>query len=242
MHNLKDILFLDIETISAHKDYESLNDRMKSQWRRKAGYINRSEEISHEELYFQKAAIYAEFGKIITIAVGYFHINHDMIEFRTKALFDHDEVKVLKEFKDIILKMNPENLQICAHNGREFDFPYISRRMLINGIQLPSVLNLSGKKPWEINHLDTMDMWKFGDWKHYSSLELLASIFNIDSSKTGIDGSKVNEVYYGENKLEDIANYCIQDVVVTAQLFLKLKTIDLGDISFVDTTAREFDG
>lgn len=236
MHNLKDILFLDIETVSAHEDFEKLNDRMKAQWLRKAGYIYRSEEVSSEELYFQKAAIYAEFGKIITIAVGYFHINQDMVEFRTKALFDHDETKVLEEFKRILIRMNPEHLKLCAHNGREFDFPYISRRMLIHGIELPSVLNLSGKKPWEINHLDTMDMWKFGDWKHYSSLELLASIFNIDSSKTGIDGSKVNEVYYRQNKLEDIANYCIQDVIVTAQLFLKLKTLDLGDINFVDTT------
>lgn len=238
MHKLRDILFLDIETISGCSDFEKLNDRLKSQWVKKSTFINRSEELTPEELYFQKAAIYAEFGKIITIGLGYFHFNKDIIEFRTKAVSGHNEIEVLNEFKDIVISLDPESLQLCAHNGREFDFPYISRRMLINGIKLPSVLNLSGKKPWEINHLDTMDMWKFGDWKHYSSLELLASVFDIESSKTGMDGSEVNKAYYHEDRLKDIAEYCIQDVIVCAQLFLKLNTIDLnlGDIRFVDNT------
>lgn len=236
MNNLRDILFLDIETISGVDDFDLLDERMKAQWLRKAEYINRTEGVSHKDLYFRKAAIYAEFGKIVTIAIGYFNITKETVEFRTKALYNHDEATVLEEFKKVLQKMNPENLRLCAHNGREFDYPYISRRMLINGIKLPSILDLSGKKPWEINHLDTMDMWKFGDWKHYSSLELLASIFNIDSSKTGMDGSQVTEVYYNKKGLQDIARYCVQDVIVTAQLYLKLKTLEVGEISYSDQT------
>lgn len=234
MNGLTDILFLDIETVSGHLEYDAMDERLQKQWLRKASYINQSD-ISAEQLYFEKAAIYAEFGKVITIGLGYFNIDEETVEFRTKSLANHDETKLLEDFKAIVSKMNPERLKLCAHNGREFDFPYISRRMLINEIKLPSILNLSGKKPWEVNHLDTMDMWKFGDWKHYSSLELLASVFGIDSSKSGMDGSQVNEAYYTEDRLDDIASYCIQDVVVTAQLFLKLNSISFDDITFIDT-------
>ncbi|MEL7004386.1 MAG: 3'-5' exonuclease [Bacteroidota bacterium] len=236
MNNLRDILFLDIETVSSVDSFDALDDRMKAQWLRKADYINRTEGISDEYLYYQKAAVYAEFGKIVTIAIGYFNVNKETVEFRTKALYSHDEATILEEFKEVLLKLDPESLKLCAHNGREFDFPYISRRMLVNGIRLPSVLDLAGKKPWEVNHLDTMDMWKFGDWKHYTSLELLASIFGIDSSKTGMDGSQVGDMYYNQKAIKEIAEYCAQDVIVTAQLYLKLKSIDLGEIIFLDQT------
>ena len=233
MKGLKHILFLDIETVSAADSYDKVSERLKVQWSRKANYLKRSQDISDEELYLDRAAIYAEFGKIITIGLGYFHTTDEGVEFRTKALYGHDEVSVLNDFKEILKRTDNGNLKLCAHNGREFDFPYISRRMLINGISLPSVLDLKGKKPWEVNHLDTMDLWKFGDWKHYSSLELLASIFNIESSKSDIDGSMVNDAYYKEDKLMDIVEYCIQDVVVTAKLYLKLNSIDIEGLKIV---------
>ncbi len=229
---LRDILFLDIETVGQTNDFKLIDERLKKQWARKASFLKREEGVTDEALFNERAGIYAEFGKVVVIGLGFFHQEGDQLQFRTKALADHDENKLLEQFKALLTKMNPD-LRLCAHNGKEFDFPYLSRRMLINGISLPTVLNLSGKKPWEVNHLDTMDMWKFGDWKNYTSLDLLAAIFGIESSKTDMDGSMVNSAYYNEDALDKIATYCIQDVVVTAKIYAKLKSIDLGEIMVV---------
>ncbi|MBL6446192.1 3'-5' exonuclease [Fulvivirga sp. 29W222] len=225
MKELKDILFLDIETVSISETFEELSERMKTLWSRKASFLKREEGLTEDEFYFQRAGIYAEFGKVVSIGIGFFHAEEERLELRLKGLYNEDEKALLEHFNVVLGKMRSDNLKLCAHNGREFDFPYLSRRMLINGISLPSVLDLAGKKPWEINHIDTMDMWKFGDWKHYTSLDLLAAIFNIESSKTDMNGSDVNRVYYKDRKLEKIADYCLQDVAVTAQLYLKLKNI-----------------
>ncbi|ELR73704.1 hypothetical protein C900_02108 [Fulvivirga imtechensis AK7] len=235
MEALKDILFLDIETVSATGSYTDLDERLKTLWSRKASFLKKGEDITEEELYFQRAGIYAEFGKVVTIGLGYFHVEEGKPSFRVKALYDHDEKALLEKFNTILIKMGSENLRLCAHNGREFDFPYLSRRMLIHGISLPSALDLSGKKPWEVNHLDTMDMWKFGDWKHYTSLDLLAAIFNIDSSKSDMNGGDVNKVYYHTEDLEKIASYCVRDVIVTARVFLKLKNISLNELEVITT-------
>lgn len=233
MEYLRDILFLDIETVSAAGRYTDLDERLKTLWSRKASFLKREETTTEEDLYFQRAGIYAEFGKVITIGLGYFHVEAGNLSLRLKALYDNDEKALLERFKAIVMRMTSENLKLCAHNGREFDFPYLSRRMLVNGIHLPSALDLSGKKPWEINHIDTMDMWKFGDWKHYTSLDLLAAIFNIDSSKTEMNGGDVNRVYYETGDLDKIAAYCIQDVAVTAQLYLKLRNIQPEGLEIV---------
>ncbi|MEM1407443.1 MAG: 3'-5' exonuclease [Bacteroidota bacterium] len=223
---LRNILFIDIETVGITDDYENLHERLKTQWSRKAAFLKREEGITDQELFNRRAGIYAEFGKIVTIGVGYFVSKDKGLEFRVKALYSDDEMELLESFKDLIRKINNDHLILCAHNGREFDFPYLSRRMLINGIPLPNVLDLAGKKPWEVQHLDTMDLWKFGDYKHYTSLDLLASVFGIESSKTGLDGSMVNETYYRDGGLNKIAEYCVEDVVVLARIFLKLKSID----------------
>ncbi|MTI20154.1 3'-5' exonuclease [Fulvivirga sp. RKSG066] len=226
MATLKNILFLDVETVSAHDTFDQLDERLKAQWARKASFLKREPETTDEELYFKRGGIYAEFGKIVVISLGYFVQVDGKTTFRVTSLADHDEKALLERFKAILEKLD-DDLKLCAHNGREFDFPYLSRRMLINGIKLPSALDLAGKKPWEVNHLDTMDMWKFGDWKHYTSLELMAALFGIESSKSTIDGSMVNEVYHKDNDLQRIADYCKDDVIVTAQLYCKLKSIDV---------------
>lgn len=231
---LKDILFLDIETVSQTYDYSSLDERLKKQWARKASFLKKEESRTDEELFLERSGIYAEFGKIIVIGLGFFHEQDGALQFRTKTLSSDNEVELLKQFRAIVTIMSAD-LRLCGHNSREFDFPYLSRRMLINGLALPDVLNLSGKKPWEVNHLDTMDMWKFGDWKHYTSLDLLATIFNIDSSKSDMDGSMVNQVYHEEKGLKKIAEYCLRDVEVTARLYAKLKGIELGDLEIVTT-------
>jgi DNA polymerase elongation subunit (family B) len=228
---LRDILFLDIETVACTDTFQSLDERLKVQWSRKAGFLKRDEGITDEDLFHQRAGIYAEFGKIICIAVGkLYDTESGEIGLKTKAYFGHDEKKILLDFNTMLEKMEGATVRLCAHNGKEFDFPYMSRRMLIHGITLPSALNLSGRKPWETPHLDTMEMWKFGDYKHYTSLDLLTAIFNIPSSKTDMDGSQVNAVYYRDKNLEKIKTYCVSDVVVLTQLYLKMKNLPLIDI------------
>jgi 3'-5' exonuclease len=220
---LKDILFLDIETVGCTDQYSKLNERLKTQWARKATFLKRDNGQTDEDLFHERAGIYAEFGKIVVIAIGiYLENEQGELGLRTKFFADHDERKLLLDFRNMLEKMGPA-VRLCAHNGKEFDFPYLCRRMLVNDLPLPSVLNTAGKKPWEVNHLDTMEMWKFGDFKHYTSLDLLLAIFNIPSSKGVMDGSMVSKVYYEEGDLSKIAEYCVGDVVAIAQLFLKMK-------------------
>jgi 3'-5' exonuclease len=218
---LKDILFLDIETVGCADQYSKLSERLKTQWARKAGFFKREEGQSDEILFQERAGIYAEFGKIVVIAVGIYAENEKgELILRTKYFADHNEKKLLSDFRTTLEKMGPAT-RLCAHNGKEFDFPYMCRRMLVNDIPLPTVLNMTGKKPWEVTHLDTME--KFGDYKHYTSLDLLLAIFNIQSSKGVMDGSMVSKVYYQEGDLKKIAEYCVGDVVAIAQLYLKMK-------------------
>lgn len=221
---LRDILFIDIETVASTDDYASMDERMKVQWSRKANFFRRDSQLTDEALFHERAGIFAEFGKIVCIAVGKY-VDHESGELglKTKVYADANESELLLNFKEMIEKFDAANLRLCAHNGKEFDYPYLCRRMLINSISLPAVLNLSGKRGWEIPHLDTMEMWKFGDYKNYTSLDLLAALFQIPSSKDKIDGSQVNYVYHHDKDLEKIAEYCRADVVVLAQLFLKLK-------------------
>jgi 3'-5' exonuclease len=227
MHaDLKDLLFLDIETVRCVNHYTNLNERLKTQWARKASFFKREEGQTDEDLFHDKAGIYSEFGKIIVIAIAKFTEQNGTLNLRTRYFADHDEKKVLTEFRDTLEKMGPTT-RLCAHNGKEFDFPYICRRALINSLPIPSVLNVAGKKPWEVNHLDTMEMWKFGDYKHYTSLDLLAAIFDIPTSKGVMDGSMVSEVYHQQGDLKKIAEYCVGDAVAVAQLYLRFKGLPL---------------
>ena len=221
---LSNLLFLDIETVAQYATYDEMDERLKNLWNKKAAFVKTADTIEPAELYPIKAGIYSEFGKIISIAVGYFTGSEAPLKLRVTDFSGHDECKILESFKYLVdEKLDKHQLRLCAHNGREFDFPYLCRRMLINGIKLPTVLQLEGKKPWEVPHIDTMEMWKFGDYKNYTSLDLLAAVFDIPTSKDDIDGSQVNEVYYQKNDLDRIAKYCKKDVAVTARLYLKLK-------------------
>ncbi|MBI3219152.1 MAG: 3'-5' exonuclease [Bacteroidetes bacterium] len=221
--SLKDILFLDVETVGCVEKYDQLGERLKAQWARKASFFKREESQTDEDLFYEKAGIYAEFGKIVVIAIGKYTENEKgEMCLRTKYFADHDEKKLLTDFKVTLEKQDPTT-KLCAHNGKEFDFPYLSRRMLVNGIVLPSLLDFAGRRPWDVPHLDTMELWKFGDYKHYTSLDLLTAIFQIPSSKGSMDGSMVSQVYYREKDLTKIATYCIGDVVAIAQLYLKMK-------------------
>lgn len=236
---LNDILFLDIETASQTQKLEDLPSRLQEEWIRKSQQIKPEEPPDAQSLYFEKAGIYAEFGKIVCIGVGFFvyRPGQDTLEYRTKSFAGESEHDTLWEFRELLEK---KPWILCAHNGKEFDIPYICRRMLINRIPLPEVLQLAGKKPWEIRHMDTMELWKFGDYKHYTRLELLASVFDIPTSKEDIDGSMVNETYYIQNGLEDIRKYCLRDVEVTARVYLAYQGLP-SDMDFSITNLDETD-
>ncbi len=222
--DVENVLFLDIETVPAFAEYSQLSERLQKLWNRKAERLTPSsklhEELSSPEQLYGRAGIYAEFGRIICISVGAFLKG----EFRIKSFSGHDERTLLMEFADLLNKRynRPEHL-LCAHNGKEFDFPYMVRRMIVLGIPIPHILDLSGKKPWEVNHLDTMELWKFGDYKNYTSLDLLAAIFDIPTPKDDIDGSQVANVYYNEKDLPRIVHYCTKDVLTVAQIFRRYR-------------------
>lgn len=230
-NHFQDFLIIDIETVSGNEDIEKLSPALKKHWERKAGFIRNADDKTPEELYQDRAAIYAEFGKVIVIGIGFYHELKGKPALRVKSLASHDEKGLLTEFKDFIeSKFDQDHLKLCAHNGKEFDFPYLCRRMLINDIKIPWSLNLAGKKPWEINHVDTMELWKFGDWKSFTSLDLLTTIFAIPSSKKDLDGSMVTKTYYGvKDGLSKIEEYCRKDVIATAQLYLRLNNLPLID-------------
>ena len=217
---LENILFLDIETVPEQPVFSSLNDAKKELWEQKSQY--QRGEISAEDFY-ERAGIWAEFGKIICISVGYFTFQGDIRQFRVTSFYG-DEVKILKDFKNLLIThFSQAKHLLCAHNGKEFDFPYIARRMIINQIELPYKLNLFGKKPWEVPHLDTLEMWKFGDYKNYTSLKLLTNVLGIPSPKDDIDGSQVYRIFYEENGLDRIITYCEKDTIAVAQVFLGLR-------------------
>lgn len=223
--NLETILFLDIETVPQAPHFSDLDETTQQLWETKSQY-QRGEEISAEDFY-HRAGIWAEFGKIICISVGFFKIQGDKRSFRTTS-FHGEEVKILKDFKNLLTThFNQANHLLCAHNGKEFDFPYIARRMIIHGIELPHKLNLFGKKPWEVPHLDTLELWKFGDYKTFTSLKLLTHVLGIPSPKDDIDGSQVYEVYYEENDIDRIITYCEKDTIAVAQILLRLRGDDL---------------
>ncbi len=234
----KNLLIIDIETVSSVPGYHDLSERMKALWDKKASNMKHETEITPEELFNTRAGIYAEFGKVVCIGAGFLTKNEGgLLKLRVKAFANDDEAVILNDFKKLIEGRSFQGEPILvAHNGREFDFPYICRRMLINGIRIPKALYDKNKKPWERNLFDTMEMWKFGDYKNYTSLDLLAALFNIESSKDDIDGSMVNDIYYLEKDLDRIATYCKKDVAVTAQLYLKLDghdTLDPDNIEYL---------
>jgi hypothetical protein len=218
---LDNILFLDIETVPETEHFSDLDSDFQELFAQKTQY-QRKEDVSPEEFY-ERAGIWAEFGKIICISVGYFTQKNGERQFRVTT-FQGDEERVLLDFSNLINNhFNLPQHVMCGHNVKEFDFPFIARRMLIHGIKIPDTLNLMGKKPWEVPHLDTLELWKFGDYKHFTSLKLLTKVLGVPSPKDDIDGSEVAKVFYKDKDIDRIATYCEKDVIAVAQIILKLR-------------------
>ena len=225
--NLEDILFLDIETVPLFESFSQLSEIEQILWEEKTKY-QRKDDFTAEEFY-DKAGIWAEFGKIVCISVGFFSFRNDQRTFRVKS-FLGEEIEILKNFTLLLEQhFNRPNKILCGHNAKEFDFPYLTRRMIINNLRVPLKLQLFGKKPWEVPHLDTLELWKFGDYKHFTSLKLLAHVLGIASPKEDIDGSQVSDVFYKENDIDRIATYCERDTITVAQIFLRLRGDELLD-------------
>lgn len=219
--NFNNILFLDIETVSQYETYENLPDDWRELWNTKAQLIMRNKEVETSETIYDRAGIYAEFGRIICISCGCIQGTGEDKKLVIKSFSGHDEVKLLTEFAEMLKKWTDNNKLLCAHNGKEFDYPYICRRMVINNISIPDAMKIAGKKPWDIKHLDTMELWKFGDYKSYTSLKLLAKVLGVPSPKDDIDGSMVYAVYWVEKDLDRIVTYCQKDVITLAQIYLR---------------------
>lgn len=220
------ILFLDIETVPQYSKESELSDVERTLWVKKSERLAKEDE-SPDELY-KKAGIFSEFGKIVCISVGFLRPVDGFVELRIRSFAGDDERQLLVDFFDLVYKyFNSKNKFFCAHNGLEFDFPFIARRALINGLKVPQSLDTRGKKPWEVQHLDTLDLWRFGDYKNYTSLALLAQIFGIPTPKDDIDGSQVANVYWNEHDLQRIVTYCQKDVITIVQLFRKYRCEDL---------------
>ncbi len=224
--NLNNILFLDIETVPEFATFDELIAVKQELFANKTQY-QRKDDFTPQEFY-ERAGIWAEFGKIVCISVGFFDDHTKDLTFRLKSFYGDEEEQILIDFKNLLeIFYSKKQHLLCAHNGKEFDFPYIARRMIINKIELPEKLNLFGKKPWEVAHLDTLDMWKFGDYKHYTSLNLLTNILGIPSPKEDIDGSQVASVYYKDHDLDRIAKYCENDTLAVAQVYLRLMNLEI---------------
>lgn len=232
---LEKVLFLDIETVPQFYKFNELEEKGRELFEAKTRFMQK-EDKSFEELYDERAGIYAEFGKIVCISVGFIRETRTGNQIRLKSFYHQDEETLLRQFKALLDEHYFSDQHVlCGHNAKEFDFPYICRRMLIHGIKLPHILDIAGKKPWEISHLDTMELWKFGDFKAYTSLALLCHVFGIPTPKDDISGADVARVYYEENDLERIKVYCEKDVAALIQLFLRMRgdnLVDEGEIHF----------
>ena len=233
---IKNVLFLDIETVPIKETFEDLSSPFQKLWEEKTVW-QRKDDVSPSDFYKLKAGVMAEFAKIICISVGYLFTEKSENHFRIKSFYGDDEKQIITDFNTLLnSQFNKKQHQLCAHNGKEFDFPFIARRTLINGLKLPKLLDIADKKPWEINHLDTMELWRFGDYRHYTSIKLLAALFDIPTPKDDIDGSQVAKVYWEEKDLERIKIYCQKETLTVAQLLLKYKGQDLiseNNIEFV---------
>lgn len=227
MESLKNIIFIDIETVPVAKTYDEISQGLQKEWERKSRTIKPPIDMENPDaarLFEARAGVYSEFAKVVCIGIGGLFFQENKWKIALKTISDFDEKNLLKEFSVQVAKFAERNKEVrfCGHNIKEFDMPFICRRMVINNIPLPTSLQLNGKKPWEVSHIDTMDLWRFGDYKNFTALSLLAEVLGIPSPKDDLDGSMVAPVFYNDGDLKRISKYCLQDVLTTAKVYLRL--------------------
>lgn len=236
---LEKILFLDIETVPQTESLDNLPPELRFLWEEKFNTIKLrmpekyETETTAEEGYKKSAGIYSEFAKVVCISVGFIYFKDKEMYIKVKSFAGDDEIQLLNDFAAMMEKQ--PQYYLCGHNIKEFDIPFLCRRMLINGITIPLSMNVAGKKPWETTFIDTLELWRFGDYKNYTSLRLLTAIFGVPTPKDDIDGSMVADVYYNEKNIKRISNYCEKDVVATIRLYLRMNnhsTIDDEHIEY----------
>lgn len=232
----EDILFLDIETVPAMPSHDLLEEHMKELWERKSAQFRTGDQTA--DTVYDRAAIYAEFGKIICISAGVI-TERNPFRFRLKSFYGDDEKSLLSDFSGMLNRFskNRESL-LCAHNGKEFDYPFIARRMVINTLVIPDILNIAGKKPWEVKLLDTMELWKFGDFRSFVSLDLLTTVLGLPSPKDDIRGNMVGDVYWNSHDINRIVTYCEKDVLAVARILLRI--MNLGEITEANVESVTF--
>jgi 3'-5' exonuclease len=231
--HLTGVLFIDIETVPMFSAFEQMSDGMQAEWERKARTLKHTDPSEDPAYLFgERAGIFSEFAKIVCISIGTLYKQGESWKIRLRSLAGHDEQRILSDLAQVIEKVGStaKDVRFCGHNIKEFDIPFICRRFVINGLPLPYCLQLSGKKPWEVTHIDTMEMWKFGDNKNYTSLSLLSQVLGVPSPKSDMDGSMVGKSYWTEGDVERISNYCIQDVLAVARVFLKLRGLPIDPL------------
>jgi len=232
--DIEDILFLDIETVPQVYDFTLLDQSWKELWSEKTRFLQEREAKTADEIY-ERAAIYAEFGKIVCISTAFFYRSGSDLKLRVKSFYSKNEKDLLEEFLTMIERFDQGGQKfLCGHNSKEFDFPYIARRSLVNGLKLPRMFDLAGKKPWEVNHLDTMQLWKFGDYKHFTSLKLLTKLFNVPTPKEDISGADVGRVFWEEDNLERIRVYCEKDTIAVARLMQRFRNTEIIHDDYIE--------
>ncbi len=226
--DIENLFLLDIETVSGVQHFHLLNDEWKELWTEKI-FKSLPPETTAEQYYPRRAAILAEFAKVICISIGYFKKEDNQLRLRIKSFYSENEKEVLERFNNMLLQLHSKNAKwiFTGHNIKEFDVPFLCRRMLVNNIEIPRCFDFQNMKPWETPVLDTLHLWRFGDYKHYTSLKLLAAVLGVPSPKDDIDGSKVGEVFWTEKNLERIALYCGKDVATVANVILRFKNLPL---------------
>jgi 3'-5' exonuclease len=230
MQNIKldNLLLIDIETVPQHPSFDLLSDTWKQLWEEKT-QRSLPDFTTAAEFYPQRAGVMAEFAKIVCISIGYFTKQDNALQLRLKSFYGDDEKKLLQDFVSTVNQMEAKNNKWCfaGHNIKEFDIPFICRRLLINSLHIPAYLDFQNMKPWDTNMIDTFQYWRFGDYKNYTSLKLLAAALGVPSPKDDIDGSMVADVYWKEKNIERIATYCQKDVVTTGNIILRFKNMEL---------------
>ncbi|MDQ2719787.1 MAG: ribonuclease H-like domain-containing protein [Bacteroidota bacterium] len=237
---IENLFLIDIETVSEKEHFHFLDDEWKDLWKEK-NIKNLPLNTSAEEYYPMRAAILAEFAKIVCISFGYFKKENNEWQLRIKSVCSENESDILSQFIATLKQLHSNNQQwiFTGHNIKEFDVPFLCRRMLVNGISIPPYIDFQNMKPWETPVLDTLHLWRFGDYKHYTSLKLLAAALGVPSPKDDIDGSMVGDVFWKEKNLKRISDYCQKDVVTVANVMLRFKGLPLlkdEQIIFVDKT------